>query len=78
MKYCNVILFANDLLYNLQVKMGVSIVLLGLAHLASLLAASGMSHEGACLEDGHHKATPGPEPHLQECSLYRHSVCTLS
>ncbi|KAA0706283.1 Riboflavin-binding protein [Triplophysa tibetana] len=55
--------------------MGVSIALLGLAHLASLLAASVMSHEGACLEDGHHKATPGPEPHLQECSLYRDNSC---
>lgn len=57
--------------------MGVSRVLLGLAHLTSLLAAAVMSHEGACLRDGRHKATPSPEPHLKQCSLYMESVCTL-
>lgn len=29
--------------------------------------------EGACLQDGMHKATPGPEPQLTECSLYADS-----
>ncbi len=57
--------------------MGVSKVLLGLAHLTSLLAAAVMSHEGACLRDGRHKATPSPERHLKQCSLYMESVCTL-
>ncbi|XP_059418593.1 riboflavin-binding protein-like [Carassius carassius] len=55
--------------------MGVSKVLLGLAHLTSLLAAAVMSHEGACLRDGRLKATPSPEPHLQQCSLYRENSC---
>ncbi|XP_026096145.1 riboflavin-binding protein-like [Carassius auratus] len=55
--------------------MGVSKVLLGLAHLSSLLAAAVMSHEGACLRDGRLKATPSPEPHLQQCSLYRENSC---
>lgn len=58
-----------------QVKMGVSRVLLGLAYLI-LLAAAVMSHEGACLQDGRHKATASPEPRLKECSLYMESVCT--
>ncbi|XP_055051025.2 retbindin isoform X2 [Misgurnus anguillicaudatus] len=59
--------------------MGVSTMLLYFAHLASLLAASVMSHEGACLQDGQHKATPSPESHLKECSLYReNSCCTQS
>ncbi|XP_009297376.1 retbindin isoform X1 [Danio rerio] len=56
-------------------KMGVSRVLLGLAHLTSLFAAVVMSHEGACLRDGRHKATPSPERHLQECSLYTENSC---
>jgi len=55
--------------------MGVSRVLLGLACLV-LLAAAVMSHEGACLQDGRHKATPSPEPHLKDCSLYSESVYT--
>ncbi|KAK7167039.1 hypothetical protein R3I94_001443 [Phoxinus phoxinus] len=57
-----------------QVKMGVSRVLLGLACLV-LLAAAVMSHEGACLQDGKHKATPSPEPRLKDCSLYTENSC---
>ncbi|XP_016402605.1 riboflavin-binding protein-like [Sinocyclocheilus rhinocerous] len=55
--------------------MGMSRVLLGLALLTSLLAAAVMSHEGACLRDGSHKATPSPEPHLKQCLLYRENSC---
>lgn len=33
----------------------------------------GSSSEGACLQDGKHKATPSPEPHLMECTLYADS-----
>lgn len=29
--------------------------------------------EGACLQDGAHKATPSAEPQLGECSLYADS-----
>ncbi|XP_048056156.1 retbindin [Chanodichthys erythropterus] len=54
--------------------MGVSRVLLGLAYLI-LLAAAVMSHEGACLQDGRHKATASPEPRLKECSLYMENSC---
>ncbi|KAM3599026.1 uncharacterized protein V6R79_025788 [Siganus canaliculatus] len=31
--------------------------------------------EGVCLQDGKHKATPSPEPHLRECSLYADNSC---
>uniref|UniRef100_A0A8C6UNX0 Zgc:109949 n=1 Tax=Neogobius melanostomus TaxID=47308 RepID=A0A8C6UNX0_9GOBI len=31
--------------------------------------------DGVCLQDGRHKATPSPEPHLQECSLYADNSC---
>ncbi|XP_051994575.1 riboflavin-binding protein-like [Xyrauchen texanus] len=55
--------------------MGTSTVLFGLAHFTSLLAAAVMSHEGACLQDGRHKATPSPEPYLKECSLYSENSC---
>lgn len=33
----------------------------------------GASAEGACLQDGKHKATPSPEPYLTECGLYADS-----
>lgn len=33
--------------------------------------------EGACLQDGMHKTTPGPEPQLTECSLYADSELLL-
>ncbi|XP_051569455.1 riboflavin-binding protein-like isoform X3 [Myxocyprinus asiaticus] len=55
--------------------MRVSTVLFGLAHFTSLLAAAVMSHEGACLQGGKHKATPSPEPYLKECSLYSENSC---
>lgn len=43
-----------------------------------LVAASlnGGSHsDGVCLQDGRHKTTPSPEPHLQECALYADNSC---
>lgn len=43
-----------------------SVLLIGRAH-----------SEGACLQDGMHKATPGPEPQLTECSLYADSEWLL-
>ncbi|XP_051569454.1 riboflavin-binding protein-like isoform X2 [Myxocyprinus asiaticus] len=62
-------------LKKLWVNMRVSTVLFGLAHFTSLLAAAVMSHEGACLQGGKHKATPSPEPYLKECSLYSENSC---
>uniref|UniRef100_A0A3Q4H3Z1 Retbindin n=1 Tax=Neolamprologus brichardi TaxID=32507 RepID=A0A3Q4H3Z1_NEOBR len=35
----------------------------------------GTRSEGVCLQDGKHKATPSPEPHLTECSLYADNSC---
>lgn len=57
------------------VKMGVTCHSLLLASLywGSLI---GRSHsEGVCLQDGKHKATPSPEPHLKECSIYADNSC---
>ncbi|KAI1886781.1 hypothetical protein AGOR_G00199350 [Albula goreensis] len=42
--------------------------------LASLIGWS-KCQEGACIQDGKHKATPGPEPHLKECKLYSDNAC---
>ncbi|KAJ8283771.1 hypothetical protein COCON_G00026210 [Conger conger] len=42
--------------------------------LASLIGWS-MCQKGACILDGKHKATPGPEPHLKECRLYTENAC---
>lgn len=47
-------------------------LLLVWAFLAAALIGGARS-EGVCLQDGKHKATPGPEPHLRECSLYADS-----
>lgn len=33
----------------------------------------GARAEGMCLQDGKHKAAPGPEPHLRDCALYADS-----
>uniref|UniRef100_A0A8C8DJA1 Retbindin n=1 Tax=Oryzias sinensis TaxID=183150 RepID=A0A8C8DJA1_9TELE len=38
----------------------------------------GASAEGACLQDGKHKATPSPEPYLTECGLYADNSCCTS
>ncbi|CAG5897408.1 unnamed protein product [Menidia menidia] len=35
----------------------------------------GIRAEGVCLQDGKHKAAPGPEPHLTECGLYADNSC---
>lgn len=35
----------------------------------------GINCEGVCLQDGKHKTTPGPEPHLSECGLYADNSC---
>ncbi|XP_049602071.1 retbindin [Syngnathus scovelli] len=35
----------------------------------------GISSEGTCLQDGKHKATPSPEPHLKDCTLYADNSC---
>lgn len=34
---------------------------------------NGAFSEGACLQDGKHKATPSPEAHLTECGMYAES-----
>uniref|UniRef100_A0A672GWR8 Zgc:109949 n=1 Tax=Salarias fasciatus TaxID=181472 RepID=A0A672GWR8_SALFA len=31
--------------------------------------------QGVCLQDGKHKAAPGPEPHLSECGMYADNSC---
>lgn len=43
----------------------------------SLLLIGRVHSEGACLQDGMHKATPGPEPQLTQCSLYADSELPL-
>uniref|UniRef100_A0A8D2ZNL2 Retbindin n=3 Tax=Scophthalmus maximus TaxID=52904 RepID=A0A8D2ZNL2_SCOMX len=35
----------------------------------------GARAEGMCLQDGKHKAAPGPEPHLRDCALYADNSC---
>lgn len=47
-------------------------LLLVCAYLAAALIG-GTRSEGVCLQDGKHKATPSPEPHLRECGLYADS-----
>ncbi|KAJ8372335.1 hypothetical protein AAFF_G00290650 [Aldrovandia affinis] len=42
--------------------------------LASLIGRSGCQ-EGSCLQDGKHKAAPGPERYLKECALYTDNAC---
>ena len=56
------------------VEMGVTPrpLLLVCTYLAAALIG-GTHSEGVCLQDGKHKATPGPEPHLRECALYADS-----
>ncbi|XP_047428543.1 retbindin [Mugil cephalus] len=44
------------------------------AFMTSMLIGGTFS-EGVCLQDGKHKATPTPEPHLRECSLYADNSC---
>ncbi|XP_028843509.1 retbindin [Denticeps clupeoides] len=55
--------------------MGVSANMLILAWLSASLLSWAWSEGGACLQDGRHKATPGPEPALRECSLYTDNAC---
>uniref|UniRef100_A0A4W4E4W0 Folate receptor-like domain-containing protein n=1 Tax=Electrophorus electricus TaxID=8005 RepID=A0A4W4E4W0_ELEEL len=47
----------------------------GLFGVVVCLATLVCCQEGACLQDGRHKATPGPEPYLRECSLYMENAC---
>lgn len=56
------------------VEMGVTFrpLLLVCAYLAAALIGGARS-EGMCLQDGKHKATPSPEPHLKDCALYADS-----
>ncbi|KAK2894222.1 retbindin isoform X2 [Channa argus] len=49
-------------------------LLLACACLAAALVG-GTHSEGVCLQDGQHRATPGPEPHLRDCSLYADNSC---
>ncbi|KAJ8363381.1 hypothetical protein SKAU_G00122120 [Synaphobranchus kaupii] len=42
--------------------------------MASLIGLS-RCQQGACMQDGKHKAKPGPEPHLKECMLYTENAC---
>ncbi|KAF5906028.1 riboflavin-binding protein-like [Clarias magur] len=46
---------------------------LNLACWASLLVFA-WCREELCLQDGHHKSKPSPEPGLKECSLYKKNV----
>ncbi|KAF4080764.1 hypothetical protein AMELA_G00174840 [Ameiurus melas] len=45
------------------------------AYWASFLIAYGWCREGACIQDGHHKSMPSPEPNLKECSTYMENAC---
>lgn len=47
-------------------------LLLVYTYLAAALIG-GAHLESVCLQDGVHKATPGPERHLGECALYADS-----
>lgn len=47
-------------------------LLLVCAYVAAVLIG-GTQSEGVCLQDGKHKAAPGPEPQLGDCSLYADS-----
>ncbi|XP_071330600.1 retbindin [Trachinotus anak] len=49
-------------------------LLLVCAYLAAALIG-GTRSEGMCLQDGKHKATPSPEPHLRGCALYADNSC---
>ncbi|XP_029913457.1 retbindin [Myripristis murdjan] len=49
-------------------------LLLVCAYLAAALIGR-ICSEGVCLQDGQHKATPSPEPHLKECTLYADNSC---
>lgn len=50
-------------------------LLLVSAYFAAALIG-GAHSEGVCLQDGKHKATPSPEPHLTDtCTLYADSEC---
>ncbi|XP_029014604.1 retbindin [Betta splendens] len=52
--------------------------LLLLCLLAAAVLAGGAQSEGLCLQDGKHKASPGPEPQLEDCSLYADNSCCTS
>lgn len=55
-------------------EMGVTSRPLLLVCVCLVAALIGGAHsEGVCLQDGKHKATPSPEPHLRECALYSDS-----
>ena len=45
-----------------------------LAHLVASALIGGVHADGACLQDGEHKSSPGAEPQLTECSLYADST----
>ncbi|XP_029946015.1 riboflavin-binding protein-like [Salarias fasciatus] len=49
------------------------LLLLCLSLAAALIG--GIRSEGVCLQDGKHKAAPGPEPHLSECGMYADNSC---
>ncbi|XP_036397774.1 retbindin [Megalops cyprinoides] len=46
-----------------------------LAYVLATLIGWSCSQEGACMQDGKHKASPGPEPYLKECRLYTENAC---
>ncbi|KAM6957089.1 retbindin [Aplochiton taeniatus] len=50
-------------------------LLLVCAYLSAALIGHVLCLEGACLQNGKHKTSPGPEPHLKECKLYAENTC---
>ncbi|XP_029102739.1 riboflavin-binding protein-like [Scleropages formosus] len=50
-------------------------IILAAAYCFSLLIGWSRCQEGACLQDGKHKATPSPEPFLNQCALYAENAC---
>ncbi|XP_036409163.1 riboflavin-binding protein-like [Megalops cyprinoides] len=45
------------------------------AYFSAALIGGAWCWGGACLQDSRHKATPGPEPYLTECTLYADNSC---
>ncbi|KAL4657993.1 riboflavin-binding protein-like [Arapaima gigas] len=52
-----------------------NLLLLALAYSSVVVIGCTWALRGACPQDGQHKATPSPEPHLTECKQYADNAC---
>lgn len=73
----NVLISFPDLFVAADMGLASRPLLLACAYVSALLIG-GIHSEGVCLQDGKHKATPSPEPHLRECALYADSEWAVS